>query len=140
MIAPADVKPFFERYAEASLTAEPAVLARMYAPTFLVAGPTGSATFANDPRFLEWLAGVRELNQRHGMRALEVVELTSLPLSPLHLLTTVRWGARFARTGDRRIDFQIAYLVELAPAGPQILAYVSETDQEDEMRRAGLLE
>ena len=54
-----DERAFFERYAEASLTGEPAVLARMYAPSFLVAGPKGSATFANDTRFLEWLDGAK---------------------------------------------------------------------------------
>jgi hypothetical protein len=51
----------------------------------------------------------------------------------------VEWGARFLQTGDRLIKFRIAYLVEAGPDGPRILAYISEKDQEEEMRSEGLL-
>lgn len=121
MADPPDVRAFFERHAEASLGAEPAALAAMYGPSFLVAGPKGSAAFANDARFLEWLAGVRAFHDAHGMRALEVLDVGSVPLSPIHRLATVRWGAKFD-PGERSIDVRISYLRELAPRGPQILA------------------
>lgn len=139
MTAPTDLKQFFERYAEASLS-DPATLATVYAPTFIVAGPRGSTAFPNDQRFLDWLAESRAFNERHGMQALEVVDIDTSELSPAHRLASVTWGAKFARTDDRRIEFRISYFVELAAAGPKILAYVSEADQEDEMRRHGLLD
>jgi hypothetical protein len=75
---------------------------------FFAAGPKGSMVFANDPRFLEWLA-------------------------------QVRWSARFEKTGDRAIEFEIAYLIERAGESWRVLGYVSERDQDEEMRALGLL-
>jgi hypothetical protein len=51
----------------------------------------------------------------------------------------VRWSARFAKTGDRAIEFEIAYLLERAGASWQLLGYVSERDEVEEMRALGLL-
>jgi hypothetical protein len=76
----------------------------VYAPSFFVAGPTGSMTFANDAQFLDWLAQVRTFNREHGMRALSPAAVPETLLSPLHVLAQVRWSARFERTGTRAIE------------------------------------
>jgi hypothetical protein len=51
----------------------------------------------------------------------------------------VRWSARFEKTGTRAVEFEIAYLVELAGESWRVLGYVSARDQEEEMRALGLL-
>jgi hypothetical protein len=51
----------------------------------------------------------------------------------------VRWNARFDKTGDRAVEFEIAYLIEQAENSWRVIGYVSERDQEDEMRALGLL-
>ncbi len=130
---------FFERYAKASLGNDPQVLAAMYAPSFIVGGPRGSATFANDARFLDWLKEVHDFNRKHGMRTLEIVSVAPTQLSPVHTLVIVKWGARFEKTGDRLVAFQIAYLLENAADGALILSYISEADQEAEMKALGIL-
>jgi hypothetical protein len=135
----AGLRVFFERYAEASQNQRPEALAAMYAETFIVGGPQGSMSFANDSRFLTWLKQVYDFNQKHGMRSLEVVLVDGIVLSPLHTLATVKWGARFERTGDRRTDFQISYLLEKAADSWKILSYISQADQEEEMKRLGLI-
>ena len=81
---------------------------QLYVPGFFAAGPKGSMVFANDARFVEWLA-------------------------------QVRWSARFEKTGDRAIEFEIAYLIERAGDAWRVLGYVSERDQEEEMRALGLV-
>jgi hypothetical protein len=43
-----------------------------------------------------------------------MVTIREVTLSPLHALAIVRWGARFEKTGDRVIEFEISYLVEKA--------------------------
>jgi hypothetical protein len=133
------VEQFFTRYAALSLGDDDRAIAAMYAPSFFVAGPTGSTTFANDARFLEWLAHVRAFNRQHGMRALSPAAVQKTVLSPLHVLAQVRWSAWFERTGDRAIEFEIAYLIELAGETWRVLGYVSARDQEEEMRVLGLL-
>lgn len=130
---------FFEQYARASRSPDPTPLAAMYADTFIVGGPQGSQAFANDARFLEWLRQVHAFNQTHGMQALEVGLVDAGTLSPAHLLATVTWVARFATTGDRRIEFKIHYLLETHGGSWKILSYISEADQEEAMKELGLL-
>ena len=102
---------FFTRYAALSMGDDDRALAALYAPSFFVAGPTGSMTFANDARFLEWLAQVRAFNLQHGMRGLAPAAVQETALSPIHVLAQVRWRAQFEKTGDRPIEFDIAYLI-----------------------------
>ena len=133
------VEQFFTRYAALSMGDDDQAMAAMYAPSFFVAAPKGSMTFPNDARFLEFLAQVRAFNRQHGMRALSPVAVRETVLSPLHVLAQVRWGARFEKTGDRAIEFEIAYLIERAGESWRVLGYVSERDQDEEMRALGLL-
>src|SRR5688572_8910532 len=133
------VDQFFARYAALSLGDDDRPMAAMYAPSFFVAGPKGSVTFANDARFVDWLAQVRAFNRQHGMRALSPAAVRETVLSPLHVLAQVRWSARFEKTGDRSIEFEISYLIELAEESWRVLGYVSARDQEEEMRALGLL-
>jgi hypothetical protein len=130
---------FFSRYAELSLGPQPEALAGPYAPTFIVGGPEGSHAFANDDRFLEWLRQVAAFNRQHGMRSLIVVSVDGMELSPLHVLATVTWGARFDKTGDRAIAFAISYLLENSDGDWRILSYISRADQNAEMAKEGLL-
>ena len=132
------VEQFFSRYAALSLGDDDGALAALYAPRFCDAGPGGSMTLPNDARFLEWLAGVRAFNRAHGLRALAPAAVSELVLSPIHVLARVRWSARFEKTGDRAIEFDIAYLVERAGDAWRVLGYVSARDQDAEMRALGL--
>ena len=130
---------FFSRYAELSLGPHPEALAGLYAPMFIVGGPEGSHGFANDGHFLEWLKQVAAFNREHGMRALTVVSIDGIELSPLHTLATVTWGARFHKTGHRLIEFAISYLLEKSDRDWRILSYISRSDQNAEMAKEGLL-
>jgi hypothetical protein len=129
---------FFSRYAELSLNL-PEALASLYAATFIVGGPQGSHAFTNDARFIEWLRQVADFNRQHGMREINAVSIREVPLSPLHTLAILTWGARFEKTGDRVIEFEISYLLERAADEWRILSYISRSDQNAEMASAGLL-
>jgi hypothetical protein len=133
------VEQFFTRYAALSMGEDERALAEVYAPSFFVAGPKGSMTFANDAAFLDYLVRVRGFNREHGMRSVSPVAVREQALSPLHVLAQVRWSARFEKTGDRTIEFEIAYLMEMAGESWRVLGYISESDQEEEMRALGLL-
>ena len=130
---------FFSRYAELSLGPRPEELASAYAPTFIVGGPSGSQAFANDGRFVEWLRQVAAFNRQHGMRSLTAMSIRDESLSPIHTLATVTWGARFEKTGDRTIDFDISYLLERADDEWRILSYITQSDQDAAMKQEGLL-
>jgi hypothetical protein len=136
MTAP-NLATFFSNYATVSLGADPERLAKLYAPTFIVAGPGGSQAFANDDKFLEWLGQVRAGNLESGMRALSPAAVDVQSLSPSHVLANVTWSAVFEKTGDVPVTFRIAYLLETSPE-LKILAYVSEADEAEEKQRLGL--
>ena len=140
MTAAVSLEAFFRDYAAASFASEPERIAEFYAGSFIAAGPAGSAVFKNDDRFIEWLSQLRQFNQHSGMTAMEVVSVEQVKaLSERHLLSSVEWGARFKKTGEQLIKFRISYLVERVEETWKILVYVSEKDQEEEMRRLGLL-
>lgn len=129
---------FFSRYAELSRDLQPEALASLYAATFIVGGPEGSHAFTNDARFIEWLRQVADFNRQHGMRALTAVSIHEVTLSPPHTLATVTWGARFQKTGERLIEFEISYLLEQAENEWRILSYISRSDQNADMAKEGL--
>jgi hypothetical protein len=133
------LKPFFEAYSESSMSSNPTALASHYADAFIASGPTGSAAFNNDEQFLAWLGQVCEFNQRVGMGSLEVVSIHETPISDHHAFATVEWGARFEKTGDERICFEISYLLRFSEAKPLILAYISHEDQQDVMKARGII-
>ena len=133
------LEQFFTRYAALSMGNDDETLAALYAPSFFVGGPTGSMTFANDVRFLEWLAHVRAFNRQHGMRAISPAAARETTLSPLHVLAQVRWSVRFEKTGAHAIEFEIAYLMERAEESWRVLGYISASDQQKEMQALGLI-
>ena len=96
-------------------------------------------TFANDAAFLDYLVRVRGFNREHGMSSVSPVAVRETALSPLHVLAQVRWSARFEKTGARAIEFEIAYLMEMAGESWRVLGYISERDQDEDMRVLGLL-
>ena len=134
-----ELTAFFQRYAEDSLHGEPKAIAADYAPSFIVAGPKGSQTFTNDEKFLTWLEGVRNFNRQHAMQSMQPSRVEVHQLSPIHAMARVTWSARFAKTGDRDIGFDISYQLERAGDSWKILGYFSEVDQEEEMRKLGIL-
>jgi hypothetical protein len=133
------LKPFFEAYSEASMSSDPIVVASHYADAFIASGSTGSAAFKNDEQFLAWLGQVFEFNQYVGMGSLEIVSIHETPISDHHAFATVEWGARFEKTGDERICFEISYLLRFSEGKPLILAYISHEDQEDAMKARGVI-
>jgi len=62
---------FFSDYAAVSFSDSAERHAAFYAPNFIAAAPAGSAVFANDGTFIDWLRKVREFNNSVGMQSLE---------------------------------------------------------------------
>jgi hypothetical protein len=133
------LKLFFDGYAKASMGPDPEAVADHYASDFVTSGPTGSAAFRNDEKFLAWLRQVHDFNQQSGMQSLEVVSVSQVPIEDHHALATVEWGTTFVKTAEEQIRFQISYLVQLLDGRPVILAYVSHQDQEEVMKARGLI-
>ncbi len=49
------------------------------------------------------------------------------------------WRAQFEKTGERIIEFDIAYLLEQAGEEWRILSYIPRSDQDEAMKKEGPL-
>lgn len=132
-----DWKRWFEGYASDWQTGEVAAVADRYAPVFMTASPTKTATYQNDERFRAWLRGVGEWHSASGLERVEVVTTREQPLGDHHVLVSVIWAIGFRKTGAQRIQFEISYLLTGEP--PRILTLLSHHDQRAAMRHYGVL-
>ena len=131
---------YFHDYGAAALEGASERIASFYAESFIAGGPNGSAVFRNDEQFIEWLTQVQRFNASTGMTTMTLVSIKhSKSLSSRHQFVAVEWGASFEKTGERLITFEINYLLELSGQDWKIIAYISEKDQEEEMKGMGLL-
>ena len=130
---------FFRQYALVSLGPEPEKLADFYDTSFLAAGPKGGAAFKNDESFLAWLREVHTFNVRSGMTSMTVGTVAETPVSAEYSLVTVEWATTFQQTGDSPVRCSISYLLRECGDSWKVAAYISHDDQEDAMRRHGLL-
>lgn len=133
------IKDFFENYASVSMKSEPDLHADLYADDFIAAGPSGSAVYKNDAQFLEWLKRIYDFNKKTGMESIRVISVRDNPISGQYSLAWVKWCAKYKKTGEELIHFEITYLLQFFNNQTKILAYISHEDQEKVMKERGLL-
>lgn len=133
-----DVQRFFDEYARAAGGRDPEDLAAFYDDSLVHSGPKGSLGFRNDARYRSWLTDVLDFNEGNGLEGLAPTGVGSYDLGPSLVLATVQWRASFARV-ERPAEFTVTYVLRRAPDGLRIVCAASHEDQEDQVRRAGVL-
>lgn len=133
------IKNFFENYASVSMKSEPDLHADLYTDDFIAAGPSGSAVYKNDVQFLEWLKRIYDFNKKTGMVSIQVISVHDHPISKQYSLASVKWGAKYKKTGEELIDFKITYLLQFFQNQIKILAHISHEDQEQVMKKRGII-
>lgn len=133
------VKEFFNNYGSLSLAKDPQALAALYADNFIAAGPKGSMVFANDEKFIEWLVQVQQFNEKTGMEKLNVVRVTDTPIGEAYTSATVTWSAFFGKKINQAVEFDITYILRNEKNSHRVVMYVSHEDQEEVMKKKGLI-
>lgn len=129
---------FFDSYARANDQNDLTVIADFYAENFIAGGPNGNAAFKNDKTFVKWLQQVQEFNRQSGMEQMHIVDYKETPISKDYIMTSIKRGTRFHKTGEELITFDISYFLYIKTA-PKIVMYISHLDQEELMKEKGLL-
>ena len=62
-----------------------------------------------------------------------------MPVSDNYSLVKVHWGAKFKKTGDKLIEFDVSYLVQKTGHEPKIILFIAHQDEEKAMEELGLL-
>ena len=134
-----DPNQFFALYGNLSMSDHPEQLSELYGEAFVAADPERTGAFPNDDAFKQWLRGLHDSNIEHGMQAMDVLGIDEHQVGETFVLTTVTWGARYEKTGDQIVPFEVSYMVNVAGGEPKIIGYFSHKTQESEMRKWGLL-
>lgn len=74
-----------------------------------------------------------------GMEYGKILHATEMPIGDHHALVQVHWGVKFRKTGARLIEFDITYIIDKTGLEPKIIMFISHEDEEEAMKRLGLL-
>lgn len=138
MIQDASIQKLFEAYEKAFRALDIEKNAEMFADTFISAGPRG-AIAQSKAEFLQLAKQASEFYKSVGQEDAKLIWANETPISEQYSLVTVHWGAKFQKTGERWIEFDVSYLVQKTTPEPKILLFIAHQDEQQAMEELGLL-
>jgi hypothetical protein len=133
------IKKLFSAYEKAFSDLDFRTSAEYFADTFMSAGPKG--VIAQDKHeFVKLSAQASEFYKSVGQESARIMGMTEVLISREYSLITVHWGVKFKTKGDEPVEFDVSYLVQHIGAGePKIILFVAHEDEEEAMKKLGLL-
>ena len=134
------MESFFRTFEQLSADSNAAELAGLYAPSFLLAGPSGSQLVrAGDLQ--QAIPKRKDLFKTLGCTSTHLATLQETSLDDRYSLVRTEWQWRFERSPDALVEFTLpsSYVVERSPDRWQIVAYIPHADIMAELRGRGIL-
>jgi hypothetical protein len=124
-----DVLDFFDRYQRGTDANDPDVVRESFAETFLNLDPRTAGPVPREA-LIRALGGRAQLFGSIGVAALELTELSELPLDDLHTLVTTTWTARFSADAadPEPLVLPSRFLLRRHEESWQIVVYLNSTD------------
>jgi hypothetical protein len=113
--------------------------AALYADTFLSAGPQGVIAQSKE-EFIRLADQAAAFYKSVGQKAGKIISMRETPISNEYTMVTVHWGAQFEKTGDRWIEFDVSYFVQLNLPEPRIIMFIAHEDEAAAMKELGLMD
>ena len=134
------MESFFRTFERLSAESNAADLAGLYAPSFLLAGPSGSQ-LVRAADLQQAIPKRKDLFKTLGCTSTHLATLEETSLDDRYSLVRTEWHWRFERPAEALVEFTLpsSYVVERSPDGWQIVAYIPHADIMAELRRRGLL-
>jgi hypothetical protein len=111
--------------------------AAYFSDHFISAGPRG--TIAQDKKeFIEKSEQAAAFYKSVGQTSARILSKQELPFSDYYSMVTVHWGVTFQKTGDKIIEFDVSYLVQLTGSEPKIILFIAHQDEQQAMEELGL--
>ena len=134
------MESFFRTFEQLSAESKAADLAGLYAPSFLLAGPSGSQ-LVRAADLQQAIPKRKDLFKTLGCTSTHLATLEETSLDDRYSLVRTEWHWRFERPSEAMVEFTLpsSYVVERSPDGWQIVAYIPHADIMAELRRRGLL-
>jgi len=134
------MESFFRAFEQLNDESNAAALADLYAPSFLLAGPSGSQLVrATDLQ--QAIVKRRDLFKTLGCTSTRLATLDEIVLDDRYSLARTEWHWRFERPFEAVVEFTLpsSYVIERSADRWQIVAYIPHADIMAELRRRGLL-
>jgi len=123
------LRPFFEAFATMSTESDIEGLARLYAPTILVAGPTGTHVVTSAD-LLRVIPKRKQLLESIGYQRTTLVGFHEIELDQRYTLARTEWQWQFGPAGAARNELTLpsTFIVERSSDGLRIVVYVMHQD------------
>ena len=134
------MEAFFKTFEQLSAESNAADLAGLYAPSFLLAGPSGSQ-LVRAADLQQAISKRKDLFKTLGCTSTHLETLQETSLDDRYSLVRTEWHWRFERSSEALVEFTLpsSYVIERSPDRWQIVAYIPHADIMAELRRRGLL-
>ncbi len=133
------VAKLFAGYEKAFAALDLEKSADYFSDTFISAGPRG-AIARSKAEFLSMAGQAAEFYRRVGQTSARIISLGEIPVSDGYTLVKVHWGVTFRRIGVVPVEFDVSYLVQKTGLVPSIILFIAHEDEEEAMKKLGLLE
>jgi hypothetical protein len=133
------MESFFRTFEQLSAESNAAELAGLYAPSFLLAGPSGSQ-LVRAADLQQAIPKRKDLFKTLGCTSTHLATLQETVLDDRYSLVRAEWHWRFERSSEV-VEFTLpsSYVIERASDHWQIVAYIPHADIMAELRRRSLL-
>jgi len=127
--ATGSLRSFFEGFAASSTAGDVDALARLYAPTIMVAGPAG-ARAVNTPDMMRAIPQRRQMLQALGCRRTTLASLEETPLDGRYTLARAEWRWDFEPPDapPTHLTLPSTFIVDRSGEAPVIVVYVMHQD------------
>jgi hypothetical protein len=131
------IERLFADYGKSFDALEMRRVAQLYAKDFVAAGPKGTISQSRDT-FLANADKAAEFYRSVGQESAEMRSARETWFGDKYAMVTIHWAVRF-KTILQPVEFDVSYLVQLTDEKPQIILFISHEDEEEAMRKLGLL-
>ena len=138
MIKDPSIKKLFEEYEKAFSRLDIKKNAEFFTDAFISAGPRGIIA-QSKTEFLTKAKQASDFYKSVGQESAKIISADEMPVSDNYSLVKVHWGAKFKKTGDKLIEFDVSYLVQKTGSEPKIILFIAHQDEEKAMEELGLL-
>lgn len=127
------VKALMDAYAAAFDQLDADKQAELFSESFISAGPKGTITQSRE-EFRQSAVKAGDFYRKAGKTSASILSLDEHVISPDYSLVKVHWGVSFKKNGDKPVEFDVSYLVQLTGPEPKILAFITHQDEDSAMQ------
>ena len=110
-----------------------------FAQHFIAAGPKGSVAHTRDG-FAKMAQQAAQFYRSVGQTGAKLLSTSETQISNEYSIVKTHWACTFEKMGDSAVEFDVSYLIEELPGqDPKILLFISHEDEEEAMKKLGLM-